>query len=1072
MKNKRLIILFFVLALSNRLYGGSVIPVPAIPGAPASDTYQVWVNGTRVPVNDESYFDFHTAFFTMDGPVTVRVQLNGDAEFASIHPVRHQIDVRRSGDSISFTLDKPLKLVIKLKKGENLLPLALCATPPEKGAPSPDDEGVLYFGPGTSEPGPIKATSGQTIYLAPGALVKGRIEVQNAEHVTICGRGTLDARGYSVREDKTGAILFDRCKDVHIDGIGVRGGSWWMTLFLLTDDASATDMNLFGKTVNTDGIDIDGVTNFVARDCFIRCEDDGFGWHALDAKANGEPPTTNCLAEDCVIWNTAAGNGLRVGASMETGLFRDITFRNIDVLEHAGAAIYSDHSDWAKCQNIHFENFHIESAGQKGRQAITMYIAKTRYSNMTGFRDARGHYDGLHFIDVIMPADTRFTLNGHSAAHRINNVFITDCIRGGEPIDSLDDIETNEFVGPVTFKSSTEANGSSHNVGISAYCAPEKREASGQHTDTSVAGTIVPIPATPGVMADARFALKVNGEKVFVGEEVSRNKRLAIAYFDIEGEADVEVEVSEEFSDVKVMPSRYRIEPKKEGKTLLFQISGPGHFVVRVEGVGDLLLVATPLEKEVPNPDDPNVHYFGPGTHDVGRLKVKSNETVYIAGGARVFGTIEGEEVHNVRILGRGVLDGSKHTTWEDRIFTLVFDRSSNIKIDGIRIREAYWWVTEFLLCKNVQINNFFIFSNHRNNGGIMADGCTELTVRNSFFITDDDCICPHALNAAGNGEPVGDHFLFEDCVLWQTGSGNCIRIGASFETSQVLNWTFRGIDCIGHTGAAIISDHSDWATVRNLRFIDVHDEQAKGWTVNMFIDKTRYSCNTGYRDERGHFDGLYFVNLTSTGGGIRLIGHDPDHTFNDVRFYNCKIGSSSIDSIDDLTVNEYVTDVSFYTDGSKPKPDTLLPPKLPAANSPEQLFIDNTSAQFRGIGFEFKDNKPGSIGDDLHVATVPRGFSNFKAAIYEPSIEGEYDIYIHWGHFKNKATNARWIVRHTGGYSTKYLDQNESAGWHYHGRYRLDANSSVRLALPGYFSTADNPVVADSVKFVAVPGN
>jgi polygalacturonase len=247
--------------------------------------------------------------------------------------------------------------------------------------------------------------------------------------------------------DKTHAVLFNRCKDVHIEGIGIRGGSWWQTLFLLTQDASATHVSLLGKSVNTDGIDIDGVERFVARHCFIRCEDDGFGWHAVDAQTNGEPPTRDCVAEDCVIWNTRAGNGLRIGASMETKRFENITFRNIDVLEHVGAAICSDHSDWATCRNIRFENFVDETPDQ----TVDIHIAKTRYTNNTGFRDDRGHYDGLHFVNVTSPAGG-IRLRGHDADHLIKNVTFKGCSLGGEPVDGIEDIDINEFVGPVTFE--------------------------------------------------------------------------------------------------------------------------------------------------------------------------------------------------------------------------------------------------------------------------------------------------------------------------------------------------------------------------------------------------------------------------------------------------------------------------------------------------------------------------------------------------------------------------------------------------------------------------------------------
>ncbi len=452
------LIIFRIALLSTALLAtvgfakSAAVAHPAIPKIPASKIYQVRIDGIPVPVNDESHFDFHTAFLSISKPVTVEVEFSPGVSYTSIHPLRHGFAPQVEGNKISFLLNKPLKLVIKSKGGKKNKPLVLCATPMEKDVPASGDAKVIYFGPGVHEPGVIKPVSGQTVYLAPGALVKGRIEVSDATGVTIRGRGTLDARGYSVRKDKTHAILFERCKDVHIDGIGIRGGSWWMTLFLLTNDASATHLSIIGKSVNTDGIDIDGVKNFVARDCFIRCEDDGFGWHALDAEANGQPPTENALAEDCVIWNTHAGNGLRVGASMETELFKNITFRNIDVLEYAGAAIYADHSDWATCRNIRFENFFIESKGSKGKASvIDIYIAKTRYSNKTGFRDARGAYDGLEFINVTAPAGT-IRLRGHDAGHKIENVLFRNCRIGGKPVNNLKDIKINKFVSGVKFE--------------------------------------------------------------------------------------------------------------------------------------------------------------------------------------------------------------------------------------------------------------------------------------------------------------------------------------------------------------------------------------------------------------------------------------------------------------------------------------------------------------------------------------------------------------------------------------------------------------------------------------------
>lgn len=447
----RLILFFFAWAQSPFLWAGDlVVPVPAIPGGAVSAIYQVTVNGKDVPVNDESRYDFHTALFTMDGNVEVKVRLPKEATTCEVLPSRFNIVPKIENNTATFSLSQPLNLVIKTK---GQLPLVLLISPLEVNPPKESSATILYFPPGIHDAGVIRPISGQTIYLAPGALVKGRIEAKNVKNVTVKGRGILDASEHSVRKDKTCAILFENSSHITVEGIGCRGGTWWQTLFLLTNDVEAAYMNLFGKAVNTDGIDIDGVKNLVARNCFIRCGDDGFGWHAVDAKNNGEPVTENCLAEDCVIWNSTAGNGLRVGASMETGLFQNITFRNIDVLSHVNAAICSDHSDWTWCKNIRFENFNDESGSS---QFVDIAIAKTRYSNDTNYKDERGHYEGLYFINL-KTLNGKISLKGFDREHLIDKVSFQNCQVGKKLITRVEDLSLNEYVTNISFSTEPAA---------------------------------------------------------------------------------------------------------------------------------------------------------------------------------------------------------------------------------------------------------------------------------------------------------------------------------------------------------------------------------------------------------------------------------------------------------------------------------------------------------------------------------------------------------------------------------------------------------------------------------------
>jgi|GEM_PF-2649630 len=55
---------------------------------------------------------------------------------------------------------------------------------------------------------------------------------------------------------------------------------------------------------------------------------------------------------------------------------------------------------------------------------------------------------------------------------------------------------------------------------------------------------------------------------------------------------------------------------------------------------GGLLLFADAPETEIPDPDDPKVHYYGPGLHRAGVIELHDGETLYLAPGAVVEGGI------------------------------------------------------------------------------------------------------------------------------------------------------------------------------------------------------------------------------------------------------------------------------------------------------------------------------------------------------------------------------------------------------------------------------------------------
>jgi hypothetical protein len=89
---------------------------------------------------------------------------------------------------------------------------------------------------------------------------------------------------------------------------------------------------------------------------------------------------------------------------------------------------------------------------------------------------------------------------------------------------------------------------------------------------------------------------------------------------------------------VKVLPSTWGLQPEVSGKTFTFTVDKPGQLTVEVNGdwIRPLHLFVDPMEKDLPDPKDPKVIYFGPGVHHVQSVAVNPGQTVYVAVGAVV----------------------------------------------------------------------------------------------------------------------------------------------------------------------------------------------------------------------------------------------------------------------------------------------------------------------------------------------------------------------------------------------------------------------------------------------------
>jgi hypothetical protein len=465
------------------------------------------------------------------------------------------------------------------------------------------------------------------------------------------------------------------------------------------------------------------------------------------------------------------------------------------------------------------------------------------------------------------------------------------------------------------------------------------------------------------------------------------------------------------------------------------------------------------VEELPPQQGDRGIVYFGPGEHDAGEIRLKSGETLYLAAGARVRGRVYAFEANDVSIRGRGVLDARGFTDRDKKIHGILFERCRNVAIEGVQIRTGDWWQVLFLLTDNARVDHLQTLSFGQNNDGIDTDGVTNLEVRNSFIGCGDDGFGIHAVDAVTFGEPPTQNILAEDCVIWNEHAGNGLRVGASTETGEMSNIVFRSIDVLKCINNAIMIDHSDWATMRQIMFEDFHNDTPKP-LANIFVGKTGYSNSNGYRDERGRIEGLVFHNCSSSGESIAMRGIDDDHAVSGVRVINLKIKGRPVNSVAELELGKFVDDVHL---ASRPK---LKLHEQPAAQGAEvkELVLDDGGPScwaFAGKYLHMIKQVDCHGGKAWRIDRLGWG----HAAAYEPRLSGRYEVSVHWGDHDDVAKKAPWTVFHRDGYTTQLLDQNHSAGWHTLGEFELGPESWVRLVDPHY-AISNGPVIADAVRF------
>jgi len=436
----------------------------------------------------------------------------------------------------------------------------------------------------------------------------------------------------------------------------------------------------------------------------------------------------------------------------------------------------------------------------------------------------------------------------------------------------------------------------------------------------AVNAAVVSYGPVPGLATSDEMVVTVNGESVwvegyssnfrpdqvsdwFLSQEYTRPpQRVNIANFSCSGAMEVEVRVHKPIESYAIRPTSRRLASTCDDKVLRFRLPGPDKLYLEIKGLAPLCLFANPPEGNVPKATDENVVYFGPGAHRAGPITLKDNQTLYLAGGAVVYGAINGSPKH-AQVLGRGILDGE----YQQRLVSLI--RASDVRFEGVILRNGRSWQNTLTECDNVTYENVKVISFGNSGDGINPVGSRDVTIRNCFLRCTDDCI---AIKAPGKTQTV-ERINVLDNTLIGYAFGDGVTIGFETNGPYIRNVLVKNCDVLvarggnrvdGHSAFSIICDGPSWITDVRYEDLRVEAEVLKLFELQV-TDGTKYQD-----DPPGHIRSVYLKDIRwAADRPIVLKGFDAQHLVEGVTFDHCSVAGKPLQSTTDASfqVNNYV---------------------------------------------------------------------------------------------------------------------------------------------------------------------
>ena len=370
------------------------------------------------------------------------------------------------------------------------------------------------------------------------------------------------------------------------------------------------------------------------------------------------------------------------------------------------------------------------------------------------------------------------------------------------------------------------------------------------------------------------FSVTLNGEKtlpwfcrvsampyntVWPGHQrpMDQSEVASFLSFEMSEPVTVHLVASRDFDDLSIRPLSKGVQARVHGREIEFTLTQCGSYTVELDGWHNALhIFANPVcDFGVTDKSAPGVRYFGPGIHEVGDLELSNGETLFVDGGAVLYGSVTAIHKKNVRVVGYGVIDGSREVrdnttsliTWgvgkdldlrdeatlrahlkEENVLhgCVHFYSCQDSEIAGVIARDSATFAFILADCERVNCERVKTIGMWRyNSDGVDLFNSRYVRIADCFLRNFDDCIVLKGIK--GWDRENLHHIVVSGCTVW-CDWGSALEVGAETCADEYYDIVWENCDVIHASLACMRTHNSDRAHVHDMVLRDIRCEYSR----------------------------------------------------------------------------------------------------------------------------------------------------------------------------------------------------------------------------------------------------